>query len=48
MLERLRDLHMKNPKLFGMPKLPDKFKDYVDPKDWNNEQLTIKGIFGGN
>lgn len=48
MLERLRDLHMKNPKLFGMPKLPDKFKDYVDPEDWNDEQLTIKGIFGGN
>lgn len=48
MLERLRDLHMKNPKLFGMPKLPDKFKDYVNPEDWNDEQLTIKGIFGGN
>lgn len=47
MLERLRDLHMKNPKLFGMPKLPDKFKDYVNPEDWNDEQLTIKGIFGG-
>ena len=46
MLERLRDLHMKNRKLFGMPKLPDKFKDYVNPEDWNNEQLTIKGIFG--
>lgn len=46
MLERLRDLHMKNPKLFGMPKLPDKFKDYVNPEDWNDEQLTIKGIFG--
>ena len=48
MLERLRDLHMKNPNLFGMPKLPDKFKDYVNPEDWNDEQLTIKGIFGGN
>lgn len=48
MLERLRDLHIKNPKLFGMPKLPDKFKDYVNPEDWNDEQLTIKGIFGGN
>lgn len=48
MLERLRDLHMKNPKLFGMPKLPDKFKGYVNPEDWNDEQLTIKGIFGGN
>lgn len=46
MLERLRDLHMKNPDLFGMPKLPDKFKDYVNPEDWNDEQLTIKGIFG--
>ena len=46
MLERLRDLHMKNPKLFNMPKLPEKFKDYVNPEDWNDEQLTIKGIFG--
>lgn len=47
LLQRLRDLHAKNPKLFKAPKIPDKFKDYFNEEQaqqWN-ENVRINDIF---
>ncbi len=47
LLQRLRDLHVKNPKFFKAPKIPDKFKDYFNEdqvQQWN-ENVRINDIF---
>lgn len=48
MLQRLRELHKKNSKLFAAPKIPDKYKEYFD-KDmegqWDSD-MNIRNIFG--
>lgn len=47
LLQRLRDLHAKNPKFFKAPKIPDKFKDYFNEdqaQQWN-ENVRITDIF---
>lgn len=47
LLQRLRDLHAKNPEFFNAPKIPDKFKDYFNEnqaQQWN-ENVRITDIF---
>lgn len=47
LLQRLRDLHAKNPEFFKAPKIPDKFKDYFNEdqaQQWN-ENVRITDIF---
>lgn len=49
MLQRLRELHKNNSKLFPAPKIPEKYKEFFDePKkeQWNSD-TNIKYIFGG-
>lgn len=48
MLQRMRDLHKKNPELFSAPKIPDKYKEFFDEAkraDWNSD-TSIRKIFG--
>lgn len=47
LLQRLRDLHDKNPEFFKAPKIPDKFKDYFNDAQktkWN-DNVKINDIF---
>lgn len=47
LLQRLRDLHAKNPKFFKAPKIPDKFKDYFNEdqaQQWN-DNIKLSDIF---
>lgn len=49
MLQRMRDLHKKNPTLFSAPKIPEKYKDFFDETkkaEWNSD-TSIRKIFGG-
>lgn len=39
--KRLRELHAKHGDLFAAPKIPDKYKKYIDEADW----LSVKDIF---
>ena len=48
MLQRMRDLHKKNPNLFSAPKIPDKYKEFFDETrkaEWNSD-TNIRNIFG--
>lgn len=48
MLQRMRDLHKKNPQLFSAPKIPDKYKEFFDETkkaEWNSD-TNIRTIFG--
>lgn len=48
MLQRMRDLHKKNPQLFSAPKIPEKYKDFFDEtkkSEWNSD-TNIRTIFG--
>lgn len=47
LLQRLRDLHVKNPKLFANPKIPEKFKDYFNESQVNqwNDNIKLSDIF---
>ena len=47
LLQRLRDLHVKNPKLFANPKIPEKFKDYFNKSqvDQWNDNIKLSDIF---
>lgn len=48
MLQRMRDLHKKNPQLFSAPKIPEKYKEFFDETkkaDWNSD-TSISKIFG--
>ena len=50
MLQRMRDLHKKNPELFSAPKIPEKYKEFFDEtkkEQWNSD-TSIRKIFGGN
>lgn len=47
-LQRLRDLHTKNPTFFSAPKIPQKYKEFFDDTEksqWNSN-ATIRNIFG--
>jgi hypothetical protein len=49
MLQRMRELHKNNPKLFSAPKIPEKYKDFFDETkkaEWNSD-TNIRTIFGG-
>lgn len=49
MLQRLRELHKNNPKLFSAPKIPEKYKEFFDENkqsEWNSD-TSIRKIFGG-
>lgn len=49
MLQRMRDLHKKNPDLFSAPKIPEKYKEFFDENkktQWNSD-TSIRKIFGG-
>lgn len=49
MLQRMRDLHKKNPELFSAPKIPEKYKEFFDENkktQWNSD-ISIRKIFGG-
>lgn len=41
MYKRLRELHAKHDDLFAAPKIPEKYKKYIDEADW----LSVKDIF---
>lgn len=41
MYRRLRELHAKHGDLFAAPKIPEKYKKYIDEADW----LSVKDIF---
>lgn len=48
MLQRMRDLHKKNPNIFSAPKIPDKYKEFFDEAkkaEWNSD-ASIRKIFG--
>lgn len=48
MLQRMRELHKKNPQLFSAPKIPDKYKEFFDETkkaEWNSD-TNIRTIFG--
>lgn len=48
MLQRMRELHKNNPKLFSAPKIPDKYKEFFDEAkkaEWNSD-TNIRSIFG--
>ena len=48
MLQRMRDLHKKNPNLFNAPKIPEKYKEFFDETKkvkWNSD-TNIRSIFG--
>lgn len=48
MLQRMRELHKNNPKLFSAPKIPEKYKDFFDETkkaEWNSD-TNIRTIFG--
>lgn len=47
MLQRMRELHNKNPKLFNSPKIPEKYKEFFDDESksqWNTD-ITVRDIF---
>ena len=47
MLQRLRELHNKNPKLFNAPKIPEKYKEFFNDESksqWNTD-ITVRDIF---
>ena len=49
MLQRMRELHDKNPKLFNAPKIPEKYKEFFNDESksqWNTD-ITVRDIFGG-
>lgn len=49
MLNRMRKLHKDHPELYSMPKIPDKFKNLINTRDWyENKHISISDIFGGN
>lgn len=48
MLQRMRELHKKNPNMFSAPKIPDKYKEFFDENkktQWNSD-TNIRSIFG--
>lgn len=48
MLQRMRELHKKNPNMFSAPKIPEKYKEYFDENkktQWNSD-TNIRSIFG--